>query len=453
MSTQACFQNPGNPVQNNVAILEQTNCVKAFYSAGLEDLTQYRRLRPQLAACELPSLIHFFETKTEPFPYHPKPWDEAKHEPILVFHSSGTTSDPKPVTYRNGFVKCLDSPWPEDLGPMNLLNQLEDGEFCYAPVPSFHTGGFLTKTLFPTLFTRCAMIMGPPAASSSGPNAGLAIQIIRQRNVRMLTAPPLLLEELARTEGGIETLARLKFVTYGGAPLRKSLGDQLCSRGVQPLSIYGSTETGFLPLKSPQNREDWEYMQFPPDLKITFDPLDADDTGTHELCFESASPAAANENRGLHWSLQVDEWRSKDLFTRHPSARDWWKYVGRKDDILVLGNATNINPTAFEETLQSHPQISGALMAGENRWPPCVLVESYDEIRKGEEAEAFRSGLRPAMDELNRLMRVDARVPDDYVLVLGPGSFVRNLKGGVMRSKTVLKYRDEIDGLYANRSG
>ena len=356
-------------MRNNIAILEQTNCVKAFYSAELEGLlTQYRRARPELAAVELPSLMHFFEDKArQPFPYHPKPWNEAKHEPILVLHSSGTTSSPKPVTYRNGFVKCLDSPWPEDLGPMNLFNQLQEGEFCYAPVPSFHTGGFLTKTLFPTLFTHCAMIMGPPAASSSSSqNARLAIQIIKQRNVRMIIAPPLILEELARTEGGIETLASLKFITYGGAPLRKSLGDHLCSRGVQPLSIYGSTETGFLPLKSPQNREDWEYMQLPSDLKTAFDPLDAD-TGTYELCFKSAGSAAANELRGIHWSLQVDEWRSKDLFTRHPSAPDWWKYVGRKDDILVLGDGTNINPTALEETLQTHPMVSGALIAGENR--------------------------------------------------------------------------------------
>jgi hypothetical protein len=71
-TTQACFQNPVNPVRNNVAILEQTNCVKAFYSAESEDvLLQYRQLRPQLSAFELPSLLHFFETKAQPFPYHP----------------------------------------------------------------------------------------------------------------------------------------------------------------------------------------------------------------------------------------------------------------------------------------------------------------------------------------------------------------------------------------------
>jgi acyl-coenzyme A synthetase/AMP-(fatty) acid ligase len=449
-ATQACFQNPVNPVQNNVAILDQTNCVKAFYSAEFEDvLVQYRLLRPQLSAFELPSLLHFFETKTQPFPYHQKPWNEAKHEPILTLHSSGTTGKPKPITYRNGIVKCLDSPWPEDFGPMNLFSQL-DGGFCYAPVPSFHSGGFLLRTLFPTLFPRCAMIMGPPTASSPSQNARLAIQIIRQRKVTMITAMPLLLEELARTAGGIEMLASLKFVTYGGAPLRKALGDRLCSKGVQPISIYGSTETAFLPTKSPKRREDWEYMQFPPDLKITWNEVDGAGNGTYELCFEKSADPAANDLRGTHWSLQVDEWRSKDLFTRHPTAPEWWKFVGRKDDILVLGDGNNINPTALEETLQSHPKVSGALMAGENKWPPCVLIELYDEIGEGG-AEAFRAGLQSAIDEANRVMRADHRIPDDHVLVLGSGSFVRNLKGGVMRSKTVLKYKVEIDGLYAKQ--
>jgi acyl-coenzyme A synthetase/AMP-(fatty) acid ligase len=448
-TTQACFQNPINPVRNNVAILEQTNCVKAVYSAELEDLlVQYRRVRPQLSAFELPSLSHFFKTRAQPFPYHPKPWEEAKHEPIVTLHSSGTTGEPKSITYRNGFVQCPDSPWPEDLSPMNLFSQL-DGGFCYSAVPSFHTGGFLLRTLYPTLFAGCAAIMAPASASFPNQNARLAIQIIRQKKVTMIVAMPILLEELTRTAGGIEALASLKFVGFGGAPLRKALGDHLCSRGVQPLSIYGSTEMGFLPLKGPRCREDWEYMRFPPDLKITFDEFGASN-GTYELCFTDAGGPAANELRGIHWSVQDDEWHSKDLFTRHPSAPEWWKYVGRKDDILVLGDGTNINPIALEEALQSHPRVSGALLAGENRWPPCVLIEPYDDIRE-EDVEAFRAGFQPAIDGLNSLMRADARIPDDYVLILGPGSFVRNLKGGVMRTKTVLKYKEEIDGLYAKQ--
>jgi len=190
-------------------------------------------------------------------------------------------------------------------------------------------------------------------------------------------------------------------------------------------------------------------MQFPLDLEIRWDEFDASN-GTYELCFTDAGGPAANELRSIHWSVQDDEWRSKDLFTRHPSAPEWWKFVGRKDDILVLGDGNNINPTAMEETLQSHPKVSSALLAGENKWPPCVLIEPYDDVREGD-VEAFRAVIQPAIDELNRLMRADHRIPDDHVLVLGSGSFVRNLKGGVMRSKTVLKYKEEIDGLYAKQ--
>ena len=444
---QACFQNPGNPVHDNLAILEQTSCVKAFYSEELEDLlVQYRRFRPQLLAFELPPLMHFFESTAQPFPYHPKPWDEAKYEPIVVLHSSGTTGAPKPLTYRNGIVKCLDSPWPDDVGPMNLFSQL-DGGFCYAPVPSFHTGGFLLMTLLTTMSTHCALVTAP-AASSAPKNAHIAIQIIKQKNVKLLTAMPFLLENLMRTAEGIETLARLEYVTYGGAPLRKTLGDELCSKGVQPLSIYGATETAFLPLQRP-SREAWDWMRFPPELKVSWEELDAGN-GTYELCFRSESEAT-NELRGTHWSLQVDDWRSKDLFVRHPCTPDLWRYIGRRDDMLILGTGINItNPTVVEEALQSHRNVSGALLAGENRWPPCVLLETYDDVCESD-VEAFRVGLQPVIDEANQLIRADARIPHDYVVILGPGSFVRNPKGGIVRGKTVQKHKKEIDRIYAKQ--
>ncbi|WPH05128.1 Adenylate-forming reductase Nps11 [Acrodontium crateriforme] len=436
------YQNPKNPLEENLAMLDDIDCSKALYSVERKELIdQYQLARPRLEAFQIASLHELFQSsRVEHFPWERKPWEEAKHDPIIVLHSSGTTGPPKPIVYQNGALKGLDTAWPDDAGAMRLFDSL-DGAFVYGPFPAFHLGGFHFNSVMP-IFSRCAMVMAPPA-SLPAQNGPLALHIIKVKHVRMLCAPPVLLTEISRCEGGIDTLAGLSCILYGGGPLRSALGDELTARGVKLVSIYGSTEANWIPSLSP-TREDWEWIQFHPEAKVAWARLD-ESSEMYELCFKDEGPII-NERRATHWTLKVDEWRSKDLFIQHPSKSYLWKYIGRRDDILVLENSAKVNPIPVEDVVHAHPLISGAMMAGEHRWPPCFLIEPREHIA---DVESFRRNIWPIIEEANELVRKDNRVPFQNVIVIWPGGFERSPKGGIMRHKSARKMADLIAGLYS----
>lgn len=79
-----------------------------------------------------------------------------------------------------------------------------------------------------------------------------------------------------------------------------------------------------------------------------------------------------NPERTFQWlfhSFQdLDEWRPKDLFQRHPAKPTLWRYVGRKVDVTVLSNGKKFTPVDFEKLVEGHPRVTGALVVGKNRF-------------------------------------------------------------------------------------
>jgi acyl-coenzyme A synthetase/AMP-(fatty) acid ligase len=385
--------------------------------------------------------MDFFDCQLSPeFPYKAKPWNEAKHEPILVLHSSGTTGAPKPVVYQNGTLKGLDTAWRGEAGEMPLFDGMNGG-FLYAPFPAFHSAGFLFMTVLP-VFSQSTMVM-PYAGENSAQNGHLALHIIKEKRTEMICVSPLVLKKISQCDEGVKILAGLKWVLYGGAPLPKSLGEHLSANGVNLVAIYGTTEATWIPTLLPASGH-WDWLRFHPDAKIEWKQLENDEH-THELCFKNEG-LAHNELRATHWTLKTDYWRSNDLFIRHPWKTDLWKYVGRKDDILVLAHAGMVNPVPVEDIIQSHPLIDGAIMAGAYRWPPCLLIEPRAGV---EHHEKLRLDIWSIVEEANGILRQDNRIPMNKIMILAPNSLERNPKGGVVRYKSLRKHAETIQKCYA----
>ncbi|KAK4632092.1 Adenylate-forming reductase Nps11 [Fulvia fulva] len=438
---QACFPNTGSSISDNCSILDQVGCTKALHTAYTKELLEAcQKSRPQLCLLELPTLQQFFEALARPFQYTPRPWEEAKHDPMLVIHSSGTTGAPKPLVLRNGYIKGLDSHWSGGGAQMSMFDKL-DGAFYYTPFPAYHLGGFLSMTVMPTMSMYSTPVMAPPGhyAMRDGP---LVLRIIEKRNVKMIVASPALLEAISQMPNGTSTSATLDCVGFGGGPLRESLGDELSSQNVRLINIYGSSEACWLPTRTTE-MVDWEWLDFHPDLKIDWRDAGHGD-GTHELCFADEAPVV-NELRGTYWSLQRKDWRSKDIFVQHETKPWLWKLSGRQDDMLILATGSMINPIPMEDIVAADESVSGALMGGENRWPPCMLVECQDPCG---DVQAFVQQIWPRIEAANELVREDSRIPYRNVAVVGPGLFVRNPKGGVVRGRTVQKLANTIDGMY-----
>jgi hypothetical protein len=115
-----------------------------------------------------------------------------------------------------------------------------------------------------------------------------------------------------------------------------------------------STETYFTSNYIPLDPADWEYFEWNPlagiDMKMTSD-----------LLAERVMKRGLDMHHrfALYEYLHLDEWRINDLYERHATKTQLWRYIGRTDDIIVLGNGEKINPVPFEKLDEGHPGIEG----------------------------------------------------------------------------------------------
>lgn len=82
-----------NSESNNVSLLEEVKCNWFFcsseYTSRIQGLKERRK--PDLAVYTIPTLNEMLATVNKPCAYE-KPWDEVRRDPILICHTSGTTS-------------------------------------------------------------------------------------------------------------------------------------------------------------------------------------------------------------------------------------------------------------------------------------------------------------------------------------------------------------------------
>lgn len=83
----------------------------------------------------------------------------------------------------------------------------------------------------------------------------------------------------------------------------------------------------------------------------------------------------------------LEEWSTKDLYRPHPTLPDRWMYCGRIDNVIVFSNGEKLNPVSMEEVIVGHPLLKGALVVGQGRFQPALLLEPASAC---DEAEAKR---------------------------------------------------------------
>ncbi|KAI0169141.1 acetyl-CoA synthetase-like protein [Hypoxylon sp. FL1284] len=427
----------------------KTGSTKVLYASELAPLA--RSLQSISTAVSIDVLLSFQEmldSDPEPYPYD-KSFDEARDDPIVILHSSGSTSLPKPITYTHGTLAAHDNdhnlPVPAGREKMDSTIPNIPGERrLYVMLPFFHLGGFIFY-IDHAILNTASLVLGPPLVP---PDAALFKDIAGQLKLRGIMTVPALLVELLHNSIGMKLLENLDFVICAGAPLSTAAGDKIKDL-VRLVIFIGSTETLPLPelFKSP---EDWEYREFNPNFKHEMQLFDSH-VGTYELVIfadESNKDAAP-----LYHSLPgVNPYHTKDLFTRHPEKPLLFKYYGRKDDILVLGNGEKVNPIPLEQYVQGHPAVKGAIVVGNGRIQTALLVEPREALEASEHAEYLRM-LWAQIKESNAYIPGQGRITQDKVICALPDKpFIRAGKGTIIRRATEEIYQREMERLYSNSS-
>ncbi|KAE8148866.1 hypothetical protein BDV25DRAFT_141355 [Aspergillus avenaceus] len=340
-----------------------------------------------------------------------------------IIHSSGSTGHPKPIYQTHaGAVK-------------NYANNF--GLKGFITLPLFHAHGI--SCLFRAMHSQKLIYMYnaelPLTASS------LLSTLLEHPEIEILYAVPYALKLLSETEKGLESLARLELVMFGGSSCPKPIGDKLVQNGVRLVSHYGTTETGQL-MTSFRDRSDldWDYVRPGPSL-LPFIRWEERFPGIYELSVLEGWPSKVASNR------PDGSYATKDLFEKHPSTPNAWRYYARLDDTLVLENGEKANPLVIEGVARTHPDIGEAIAFGANKDRlGLFLVCAAGCTRSDEE---IIDTVFPAIEACNAESPAYAHISRDMIRVLPADTVYRATdKGTVIRSAFYRDFQNKINQVY-----
>lgn len=428
----------------NASLLEKTQCSHVLYAHELEAIVNpLLHERPELRIHKILPLKDLILSAAEHYPFD-KEYEEARWDPILILHSSGSTGAPKPVQMNHATFAVGDNDrnLPHVPGRVNqnwALWDFPSKEPFFSAFPAFHLAGFLSMIMLPIYYTNATLILAPPTRPPTG---SMLSEIMEHFVLKSIFCPPIIAEQLVQEPNGVEKCKNLKFLLYAGGPLSQPAGSAL-SKVTDVCQFYGQTETGPIQALVPR-REDWESLEWHPIQEAIMEPsVD----GTFEMILKP-NPAMEGICAISCNFPDMEVWRTKDLFRPHPTKSGLWTFHGRIDDIIVLSNGEKFNPVPSEIHIASHPLLTGAMISGQGYSQASLVLEpkSYPT-----ELGPFIDELWPIVEEANAQAPGHARITRGMVIISSPSKpFDRTGKGTVVRGSTGKKYELEIAQLYAN---
>ena len=428
---------PLAPPAAKLHLIDATGC-NTFLCAesSLLSVDKLLAARPQVRRITVPALENWITASpARPFPYD-KTWDEAKNDPWIIFHTSGTTGFPKPVVYTQLMMTSLDQsenfPDVDEKTSMSLFKNSR----VHSTLPMDHFVG-MTGALQSPVFLGTILVIGP---AFKPPTAALTDQVIKYGNVTGFASPPFVIRGLCRQQEYLERLRQLDYIQWAGAPLDSDSGNLLCEH-VQLSPAIGTTECGPYFTKSCAEPSEWSYYWFRGSQGIELEPIS---DKYFELVFRKSNDALWQQIFYLRPELEV--YRTQDIFERHPTKGHLWLYAGRTDDIMKLANGHAIKVSDMEATIMRNAAVRSALVGGAGRNRPILLVELVD----GSLLEDAIRAIWPDVEAANEPCSYFAKIHEDLIIFADPGRpFVRSPKDSVMRKETLALYGEDIDFAYA----
>lgn len=254
---------------------------------------------------------------------------------------------------------------------------------------------------------------------------------------------PSILQEFAETPSYLRNLRRLSCVMYGGGPLAKGAGDTLRSF-TNVYNLMGGSEM-YSVASEIVDQEDWEFLKFSPMMGSEFR---YHSESLWELCLVR-KPAFDLYQSIFATYPELHEYCTNDLYSKHPTKSDLWRYEGRADDIIALSNGEKFNPVAMEGLISAHPDVRSVLIFGQGRFQPGLLVEARMQLVTNRDRASLKESMWPLIVQANNDCVAHGRLSKDIVLFTDPSKpFLRAGKGTVQRRLTLDLFDQEIEHLY-----
>lgn len=285
--------------------------------------------------------------------------------------------------------------------------------------------------------------------ASRPPTVEIIKTILKRDPVDSVILVPILIDALCADPEALALLRRLQYVCYAGAPLTRSSA-KLLAPYVPILPAIGSTDAGgyFTELVNMNSPEDYDYVSFQAHAGVV---MEARVDNMHEMVFVK-NPECLMQPVFQAYP-DIDKFYTKDLWVEHPAKKGQWKIVGRTDDYLFVQNGDGLYVATLEPILEEDPVVKSALLVGQGRPVPLILIELNDASVDRAKTEAGRqellSGLEGYVDRANELCHKLVKLDPNLVVFADPERpFPRTVKDTVSRIAAVKLYEKEIDEAY-----
>ncbi|KAI0370655.1 acetyl-CoA synthetase-like protein [Pilatotrama ljubarskyi] len=340
----------------------------------------------------------------------------------MIQHSSGSTGHPKPIywTHRRLFNLGLE--------PLQCDIDISRSIIGCHGTPMYHGLG---SDMFASA-PLCGLVLATfkPMTPPIVPSPDVVWDGIVATKADYTWGVPSFVEHWVKDPKKVEIMKRMRGLMFGGAALKKDVGDALASQGVSLFNVYGSTEVGLMTLLVRENPGlDWEYFRLSPRHACMFVPQE---NGKYEIVVptrpENPLPVVNTKVDGR------DAYATSDLVEQHPTDRSLWMVYGRIDEQIALSNGEKTNPLPLERIINDDPHVKSSMVFGQGRF-------QNGAIREVQELDLRANEFGPQ----------HSRIFKEMILVATPlKPFQYNVKGLLRRKFILADYSDEIEALYSD---
>ncbi|WP_338185544.1 AMP-dependent synthetase/ligase [Jatrophihabitans sp.] len=381
------------------------------------------------------------------------------HSTATIMYTSGTTGNPKgcQISHAN---------WRAMLDAIEEIGSLGPGSVVYVYLPLAH--------MFTRMVQIVALELGATMAYSGGDIRRVIDELAAVRPTHLPSVPRLFEKVYAVVTTAVGATAdpgpdlrqavraafggRVEQALTGAAPIAPEILEFFAACGVPIYEAYGMTEaTAVITANRPGAVKFGTVGQPVTGVEVRI-------TADGEVCSRSAGTFTGYwSNPEATAELVIDGW----LHTGDLGALDedgYLRITGRKKDIIITAAGKNLTPANLETELRRSRWISHAVMCGDRRPHPVVLITlDAEELLPwaaerglGEDLAALsrlpavHDLVRAALDEANARYAPPERIRDFAVLPndfsIDAGELTPTLK--IKRAVITARYADVVDGLY-----
>ena len=260
-------------------------------------------------------------------------------------------------------------------------------------------------------------------------------------------------ERTKRALGG-----RIKYVSYGGAPIRPRIAHFFQLIGIPLLGTYGSTECGGVTLSGIGDSK-------PGSLGRPFPNVEVRIAGDGEIlvCGPTVTPGYFENPQATSEAIDLDGWYHTGDLGRIDSDECLY-VVGRKKDVFYCSDGSNIYPGYIELLLENDPLVRQAILVGDHR--PFIAALLVPE-RKQIAAELIKPESQLTDDDISaalyaRLEQINSRLEavervrklivmhDEFPAEVRSVTVFQKIK--IDRKAVEEQYQKEIESIYRPRA-